>query len=85
MKKTPANLSASAVLLIVLALIILLTFISGIRMCAVVSGSMEPNIPTWSLCFVNTRISYDDIQVGDVVVYKRRSDGLRIIHRVIEI
>lgn len=59
--------------------------ISGIRLCAVVSGSMEPNLPTWSLSIVNTKASYDSIQTGDIVVYYRRSDHTRIIHRVTEI
>ncbi|MDO5424637.1 MAG: signal peptidase I [Eubacteriales bacterium] len=66
-------------------IVILLGLISGIRPCAVISGSMEPNLPTWSLCFVDTRASYDNIQTGDIVVYSRRADGLRIIHRVIAI
>ena len=64
---------------------IILGLISGIRPCAVISGSMEPNLPTWSLCFVNTRASYDSIQTGDIVVFYRRSDHTRIIHRVIQI
>ena len=59
--------------------------ISGIRLCAVVSGSMEPNLPTWSLSIVNTKASYDSIQTGDIVVYYRRSDHTHIIHRMTEI
>ena len=71
-------------------LLVMITFflvgqISGIRLCAVVSGSMEPNLPTWSLSIVNTKASYDSIQTGDIVVYYRRSDHIRIIHRVTEI
>ena len=71
--------------LCVIVLFLLVYFISGIRLCAVVSGSMEPNLPTWSLSFVSTRTKYEDVQVGDIVVYVRESDGKRIIHRVIEI
>jgi len=71
--------------LIVIAVFLLVYFITGIRMCAVVSGSMEPNLPTWSLSFVSTRTKYEDLKVGDIVVYNRESDGKRIIHRVIEI
>lgn len=65
--------------------IILFGLISGIRLCAVVSGSMEPNLPTWSLCVISTRTPYDKIQTGDIVVYNRRSDDTRIIHRVTKI
>lgn len=83
MKKN--NLSASAVLILILAGVLLFGAISGLRLCSVVSGSMEPTIPTWSLCVINTKVDYDAVALGDVVVYKRRSDGKRIIHRVVEI
>ena len=68
-----------------LAVVLLVYLIGPIRLCFVPSGSMEPNIPTWSLCVINARTPYEAIEVGDVVVYNRRSDNLRIIHRVIEI
>lgn len=84
MKKAENKVSPTSVVLLVFAVLLLFGMISGLRLCSVVSGSMEPNIPTWSLCVVNTRASYDSIEVGDVVVYSR-SDGKRIIHRVIEI
>lgn len=57
--------------------------LSGLRLCAVQTGSMEPTIPTYSLCLVTTRVSYDDLAVGDIVVYTRPSDGAQIIHRVV--
>ena len=57
----------------------------GLRLCSVVSGSMEPTIPTWSMCVIDTRASYDDLAVGDVIVYYRATDGARIIHRIIAI
>lgn len=79
------EMSASSIFLVVVVAIILLSVVSGIRPCAVMSGSMEPNLPTWSLCFINTRVSYDSIQIGDIVVYQRHSDSTRIIHRVISI
>ncbi len=69
---------------IVLA-ICLLGGVFGWRLCAVQSGSMEPAIPTYSMCLVNTHVSYDDLQVGDVVVYWRESDNKRIVHRIIAI
>ena len=77
--------SSSTWIFVTVLVIMLLGIISGIRPCSVISGSMEPNLPTWSLCFIDTRISYDEIQTGDIVVYNRRSDDMRIIHRVIEI
>ncbi len=62
-----------------------LIMLSGMRFCAVQSGSMEPNIPTYSMCLIDTRASYDSLSVGDVVVYTRPTDGNRIIHRIISI
>lgn len=59
--------------------------ITGLRLCAVQSGSMEPNIPTYSLCLVNTRYDYDTLIEGDVVVYDRPYDHLQVIHRIIAI
>ncbi len=60
-------------------------FIGPFRLVAVVSGSMEPTIPTGSLCLVNIRRPYAQIEEGDVIVYVRKSDGLRIIHRVVAV
>ena len=72
-----------------LALLLLCTvaagLIFGLRLCSVVSGSMEPTIPTWSMCVIDTHTDYDDVEVGDVIVYYRAADGARIIHRVIAI
>ena len=79
------KLGGSTSIFVIVFAIMLLGIISGIRPCSVISGSMEHNLPTWSLCFIDTRISYDEIQTGDIVVYNRRSDDVRIIHRVIEI
>ena len=69
----------------IVAAVLLLYLIGPIRLCFVPSGSMEPNVPTWSLCVINARTPYEDIEVGDIVVYTRQRDGLRIIHRVVEI
>ncbi len=63
----------------------LLSLATGLRLCTVQSGSMEPTIPTYSVCLVTTRVSYDDLSVGDIVVYTRASDGEQIVHRVVDI
>lgn len=84
-KKCPKKAQLVERALAALFILVVFGFFAGIRPCAVISGSMEPNLPTWSLCFVDTRISYDDIKTGDIVVYIRRSDEKRIIHRVIDI
>ena len=48
----------------------------------VVSGSMEPNIPTGSFAVVNRNVDFDDVKIGDVIVFKY--EEMNIIHRVIE-
>ena len=48
----------------------------------VVSGSMEPNIPTGSFAVVNRNADFDDVEIGDVIVFKYQN--MNIIHRVIE-
>ena len=59
--------------------------LSGLRLCVIQSGSMEPTIPTYSVCLVTTRVAYGDLSVGDVVVYTRRSDGQQIVHRIVDV
>ena len=59
--------------------------LSGLRLCVIQSGSMEPTIPTYSVCLVTTQVDYDDLSVGDIVVYTRRSDGQQIVHRIMDI
>ena len=71
--------------LLILLVLLAFNFLGPFRMCAVPTGSMEPNIPTWSLCFINVKTPYEDLKTGDIVVYERSSDGLRIIHRVIAV
>ena len=85
MEKKKNSLKGKLLLPILILLILGFNFLGPFRLCAVPTGSMEPNIPTWSLCIVNVKTPYEDIEKGDVVVYERRGDGLRIIHRVIAI
>ena len=59
--------------------------LSGLRLCVIQSGSMEPTIPTYSVCLVTTQVDYGDLSVGDIVVYTRPSDGQQIVHRIVDI
>ena len=73
------------IILGIIAAITLLALATGLRLCIVQTSSMEPTIPTYSVCLVTTRVSYDDLSVGDIVVYTRASDGEQIVHRVMDI
>ena len=72
-------------LLIVTFGVVLAIFVSGffgIQRYLVVSGSMEPSLYAGDIVFVNTNIDFEDVEIGDVIIFKHR--GMNIIHRVIE-
>lgn len=64
-----------------LALINLFPRIFGIRPFVVLSGSMEPEIPTGGVIFVDTNISPDQIHTDDVITYAL--EDTTVTHRVI--
>ena len=72
-------------LLIVTFLVVLGIFVSGffgIQRYLVVSGSMEPKLYAGDIVFVNTNIDFEDVEIGDVIIFKHRD--MNIVHRVIE-
>ena len=85
--KNPVQKLLRVIALLILVLLVIFGFflVSGLRLCIVQSGSMEPEIPTYSLCLVSTHYDYDSLQVGDIIVYDRPYDHLQVIHRIIAI
>lgn len=75
--------TVTALLLIVILTMFWMRFV-GIQFYVVMSGSMEPEIHTGSLCFVNTSEKYEDIQEGEVIAYYNPS-GTAVTHRAIRI
>lgn len=72
-------------LLIVTFFVVLAIFVSGffgIHRYLVVSGSMEPKLYAGDIVFVNTNIDFEDVEIGDVIIFKHRD--MNIVHRVIE-
>lgn len=59
-------------------------FISGVRPTVILSGSMEPELMTGCVAFVNQRIDYKDVAVGDIIQFQTET-GVSCIHRVINI
>ena len=59
----------------------------GYRLFAIVSDSMEPNIPTGDMIVGRVPKSEDDIRVGDVITFEVRSGSATalITHRVTEV
>lgn len=67
------------ILTIILIFTIICLFIF-IRPMIVMSGSMQPAVKTGSLCFVNSKASFDRIEKGDVITFEVM--GTKITHRV---
>ena len=55
----------------------------GIKTYIVRSGSMEPEIRTGSLCFVDTKVDYSEIKEYDIIAFERGK--LLVTHRVVQV
>lgn len=77
---------ASNVLIAVLAAVVVLVVVSklcfGVEMKAVLTGSMEPDIPVGSLVVVEPT-PYEGILVGDDVTFVRDENLTLVTHRVV--
>ena len=71
-----------SITLCVLLFAVLIAQLFGIHRYLVVSGSMEPSLYAGDIVFVNTNIDFEDVEIGDVIIFKHRE--MNIIHRVIE-
>ena len=67
--------------MILLALIISILYIIGIRPYVVQTGSMEPTIPVASICFVNHHADFASLQIGDIVAF-RIGENTLVTHRI---
>ena len=56
----------------------------GIVPRIVLSGSMEPEIKTGSLCFIDERAAYEEIRKGDIIAFES-SLGTVVTHRVVRV
>lgn len=56
----------------------------GISTYGVLSGSMEPAIKTGALVFVDTKVTCEDMSVGDVAAFDI-GDGTVVTHRIVSI
>lgn len=80
-KNLIAVFSAIAALFGIFAIVLVLF---GYRPFVLLSPSMEPLYREGSLCVINTHTSLDEIETGDVLVY-RTSTGLLVLHRLVDI
>ena len=68
--------------LCVLLFAVLIAQLFGILRYLVVSGSMEPTLYAGDIVFVNTNVDFDDVKIGDVIIFKYKD--MNVIHRVVE-
>lgn len=63
-------------------LVLIVCYFMGIRPYIVLSGSMEPQIHTGSLVFVDTKYDFDKVEIGDIIAFEPK-EGTLVTHRVI--
>lgn len=56
----------------------------GIKPSIVMTGSMEPTVPTGSIAWVNENFTEEDLEVGTIAVYEPQL-GTEVMHRIIAI
>lgn len=66
----------------VLCLIVLTLIFFGYRPFILKTQSMEPTYMQGSLCWVNTRVSIGNVEVGDALVYRSPANTL-VLHRLV--
>ena len=89
-RKSPVAVLCSAlgtvllILLVALCLPLTLPRVMGYDIYTVISGSMEPSIPTGSLVYIEGA-QPEDIEAGDVIAFYGARDSAAVItHRVVE-
>ena len=73
----------SMIIGITLIVLFLVPTICGIKPHIVLSGSMEPQIKTGAVAYVNTHMGAEKIKVGDIIAFK--VENKQVTHRVIAI
>lgn len=88
LKKRTLKVLSAAETLGVIVLIIAAIALAGVRLIGlapycVLSGSMEPSIPTGSLIYV-TQVDSSQLAQGDVITFKNPAEAV-VTHRIVEI
>ncbi len=84
MKKAGQILSTVVIVILIICIaLVLIPKIFGVQFFAVKSGSMEPDLPVYSLVVV-VPTEYEDIKIGDDISFVRDKQLTVVTHRVIE-
>ena len=83
MKKTVRDAVRAVLIgyLLLLSALILPPFL-GIKVNAVISGSMEPVIPTGSVVYIS-EAPFEEIQEGDVITFRLKESNIQVTQRVV--
>lgn len=71
------------IVLVVVAGLLVIPNLIGYKSFAVISGSMEPNIPVGSIVYAK-EADFNELEVGDVISYRLSGDTM-VTHRIQEI
>ena len=83
MKKVECIKNLIAIVFVLIAAILIIPMLFGIKPFIVMSGSMSPTVRVGSLAYIDTYTDPEKIEVGDIVAY--RMDGMVVTHRVVDI
>ena len=84
MKIIKSILNIIMTIIIIVGSVSVILFCIGIQPYVVESGSMQPDIPTGSLCFINKKAKYENMKVGDIIAFKINSNAFAT-HRIVSI
>ena len=76
-------ITITAALAGIIGVFVLILVLAGFRPFILKSESMEPIYTEGSLCWVNTRVDLDSVEVGDVLVYRSPANTI-VLHRLVE-
>ena len=76
-------ITITAALAGIIGVLVLILVLAGFRPFILKSESMEPVYTKGSLCWVNTRVDLDSVEVGDVLVYRSPANTL-VLHRLVD-
>ena len=84
MKLLKNLVAVSAAIAALFGITTLILVIAGFRPFILKTQSMEPMFMQGSLCWVDTRVSLDSLEVGDALVYRSPANSL-VLHRLVGI
>lgn len=82
-KSLKIGVNIVSVFVIMAAILFIGPIFLHIRPYIVLSGSMEPSIPTGSIVYIDTKFPAKNLQIGDTIAYQL--EDISVTHRITEI